>query len=103
MGNFITRLANECVWEKQGCANEMWNEMTVMVRKVAKEILGESKGIIRSDKETWWWNEKVQEKIKFKKQCFKDIHMCDNEETWEKYRLAKRGKKRRERSSFYSI
>ena len=43
MGNFITRLANECVWEKQGCANEMWNEMTVMVQKVAKEILGESK------------------------------------------------------------
>ena len=41
--------------------------MTVMVRKVAKEILGESKGIIRSDKETWWWNNNVQEKIKFKK------------------------------------
>ena len=67
MRNFINRLANECVWEKQGCANEMGNEMTVMVRKVAKEILGESKGIIRSDKETWWWNDKVQEKIKLKK------------------------------------
>ena len=40
---FNNMLANECVWDKQGCANDLW-----------KEILGESKGYIRHDKETWW-------------------------------------------------
>ena len=59
MGIFTNRLANECFWEKQGCADEMWKEITVMIRKDAKEILGESKGIIRRDKETWWWNQRV--------------------------------------------
>ena len=51
-----------------------------MVQSVAKEILGESKDTIRHDKDTWWWNNNVQEKVKFKKQCFKDIHMCLTEE-----------------------
>ena len=55
---FNNMLANECVWDKQGCANDLW-----------KEILGESKGYIKRKKETWWWNNNVQEKIKFKKQC----------------------------------
>ena len=52
----------------------------MMMRKIAKEVLGESKGYIRRQKETWWWNNNVQEKIKFKKQCFKDLQICDSEE-----------------------
>ena len=39
---------------KLGCANDLWKELSVMVRKVAKEIIGESTGYIRRDKETWW-------------------------------------------------
>ena len=79
---FKNMLANECVWDTQGCANDLWKEMIMMMRKVAKEILGESKGYIRRNKETWWWNDNVQEKIKFNKQCFKDLHMYDNEEIY---------------------
>ena len=86
---FKNKLVNECVWEAQGCTNESWKEMIMMVLKVAKEILGESKGYIRREKKTWLWNNNVQEKIKFKKQCFKDLNMCDNEENWVKYRLEK--------------
>ena len=32
--------------------------------------------------------------IKFKKQCFKDLQICDSEENWVKYRLAKKKAKR---------
>ena len=77
---FKNRLMNECVWDKQGCANDFWKELNMMMRKIEKEVLGESKGYIRRKKETWWWNNNVQEKIKFKKQCFKDSHICDSEE-----------------------
>ena len=80
MRTFKNMLANECVWDKQGCANDLWKEMIMMVLKVAKEILGEFKGYIRREKETWWWKNNVQGKIKFKKQCFKDLHICDSEE-----------------------
>ena len=80
MINFKNRITNECVWDKQVSANDLWKEMIKRVLKIAKEILGESKSYIRCKKETWWWNTSVQEKIKFKKQCFKDLHMCDNEE-----------------------
>ena len=64
------------------------------VQNVAKTILGESKGCGRPDKETWWWNEIVQEKTKHKKDCFKAIHLCNNVENWERYRLAKKETKK---------
>ena len=32
---FKNRLINECVWDKQGCANDLWKELSMMVRKVA--------------------------------------------------------------------
>ena len=49
-------MTNECVWDKQVNANDLWEEMIKKVLKIAKEILGESKSYIRCKKETWWWN-----------------------------------------------
>ena len=57
---FKNRLMNECVWDKQGCANDLWKELSMLVRQVAKEVLGKSKGYIRRKKETQWWNNNVQ-------------------------------------------
>ena len=47
---FKNMLANECVWDKQRCANDLWKDMIMRVRKVVKEGLGESKGYIRVKK-----------------------------------------------------
>ena len=41
----------------------MWNEMANGIPKVAKEVLGKSKGFDLKDKECWWWNENVQERL----------------------------------------
>ncbi|XP_061706831.1 craniofacial development protein 2-like [Cydia pomonella] len=53
-------------------ANECWKEMANCIRRVAKDVLGESKGKGIIDKETWWWNEEVQEILKQKKQAFRE-------------------------------
>jgi GMP synthase-like glutamine amidotransferase len=41
--------------------------MITCIRKVASEEFGVTQGGKRKAKETWWWNEKVQNTIKEKK------------------------------------
>ncbi|KAL5172704.1 Craniofacial development protein 2 [Glycine soja] len=65
------------IWEgwcgqSQGSANDMWNKMSQEIIKVAKETLGESRGFGPRGKESWWWNENVQSKVRVKKECFKE-------------------------------
>ena len=51
----------------------MWEKMAICVRKVASEVLGVTKGSGCDSKDTWWWNEDVQQAIKQKKKCYKPI------------------------------
>ena len=74
----------EGVLETQGCANLIWEEITNCARKVAKVVLGKSKGFGPRGIESWWWNKSVQEKIKYKKQCFKALQLGNNMKIWEK-------------------
>ncbi|KAH1228331.1 Craniofacial development protein 2 [Glycine max] len=82
------------IWEgwcgqSQGSANDMWNKMSQEIIKVAKETLGESRGFGPRGKESWWWNENVQSKVRVKKECFKEWSRCRNYETWDKYKIAR--------------
>ncbi|KAH1196522.1 Glutathione hydrolase 1 [Glycine max] len=82
------------IWEgwcgqSQGSANDMWNKMYQEIIKVAKETLGESRGFGPRGKESWWWNESVQSKVRVKKECFKEWSRCRNSETWDKYKIAR--------------
>ena len=56
--------------------------------------MGESKGFGLKDKESWWWNENVQEKIKCKREYFKALQLGNNMENWEKYWSSRRGTKK---------
>ncbi|KAI8572339.1 hypothetical protein RHMOL_Rhmol01G0190600 [Rhododendron molle] len=47
-----------------GDSNSMWNTMANTIRRVLKELLGESKGKGSISKETWWWNDEVQTILK---------------------------------------
>ena len=42
-----------------------------ILRKTAETVLGVTFGKRKKDKETWWWNEEVQESIKEKKESKK--------------------------------
>ncbi|KAH1257526.1 Transposon TX1 uncharacterized protein [Glycine max] len=82
------------IWEgwcgqSQGSANDMWNKMSQEIIKVAKETLGESRGFGPRGKESWWWNENVQSKVRVKKECFKEWSRGRNSETWDKYKIAR--------------
>ncbi|KAH1222459.1 Craniofacial development protein 2 [Glycine max] len=82
------------IWEgwcgqSQGSANDMWNKMSQEIIKVTKETLGESRGFGPRGKESWWWNENVQSKVRVKKECFKEWSRCRNYETWDKYKIAR--------------
>ncbi|KAL5138398.1 Craniofacial development protein 2 [Glycine soja] len=82
------------IWEgwcgqSQGSANDMWNKMSQEIIKVAKETLGESRGFGPRGKESWWWNESVQSKVRVKKECFKEWSRCRNSETWDKYKITR--------------
>ncbi|RDX84572.1 hypothetical protein CR513_34358, partial [Mucuna pruriens] len=56
------KLLEESGWELFGSANLMRDEMSKKIRKAAKEVLGQSRGFRPRDKESWWWNENVQDK-----------------------------------------
>jgi hypothetical protein len=60
--------SQEGPWHEGGDANSMWMKMSTCIRKVASEEFGVTKGGKRETKETWWWNEKMQNAIKEKKE-----------------------------------
>nr|CBL94163.1 putative RNA-directed DNA polymerase (Reverse transcriptase) [Malus domestica] len=64
--------------------------MASCIRKVAKEVLGESKGFATHQKESWWWNEEV----KAKKECCKALYKDRTDENGERYRKAKQEAKK---------
>jgi hypothetical protein len=68
----------------------MWMKMSTCIRKVTAEEFGVTKGGKRETKETWWWNEKVQNAIKEKKECFRRMHLDRSVDNVERYKVAKK-------------
>lgn len=51
---FRNKLMEEGNWNIEEEVNVMWNEMIVYIRKVAKDVLGVSRGKSQLYKETCW-------------------------------------------------
>ena len=64
--------------------------MTSCIRKVAKEVLGESRGKGPPGRKTWWWSEKVQKAIRTKRDLYRDLPKRKDVETFNKYKEAKK-------------
>jgi len=45
-----------------------WEDISLEIQRVAKQILGETTGKRKERKETWWWNNEVQTCIQIKKE-----------------------------------
>ena len=56
----------------------------------AEEICGTTKGGIHLERETWWWNEEVQESLRREKDAFKKWQMQGGNELKEAYKNTKR-------------
>jgi hypothetical protein len=91
---FNERVIKEDPWHERGNANSMWMKMSTCIRKVASEEFGVTKGGKRETKETWWWNENVQNAIKEKKEYFRRMHLDRSVDNVERYKVAKKTAKR---------
>ena len=45
---------------------DKWGKTAEMLRKTAETVLGVTFGKRKGDRETWWWNEEVQDEHKRK-------------------------------------
>ena len=66
-----------------------WDKTAEMLRKTAKTVLGVTFGKRKGDRETWWWNEEVQESIKEKKEAKKAWDKIRNKITKKIYKEKK--------------
>ena len=73
---------------------ENWQALKTAVLGAATEVCGTTKGGKHQGRETWWWNEDVQEAIKRKKGAFKAWQKGGGEDQREAYRKAKNEAKR---------
>ena len=85
---------NRILGGKDGLPDE-WDKTAEMLRKTAETVLGVTFGKRKEDKETWWWNEGVQESIKEKKEAKKAWDKIRNENT-KRYTKKRRVRQRRQ-------
>ena len=88
------RLSREVRWGLEGNSDSMWNTVADGIRRISKEVLGESKGKGPISKETWWWDDEVQTMVKAKKECFKKWQKDRNEENFLGYKQASKEAKK---------
>jgi hypothetical protein len=72
----------------------MWMKMSTCIRKVASKEFEVIKGRKRETKETWWWDGKVQNAIKEKKECFMRMHLDRSVDNVDRCKVAKKTAKR---------
>ena len=91
---FVSRLIKEANWEDKVDSNVLWNKIADCIRHVAKEELGESKGMVFSSKDISWWNEEVKRTIKNKWMCYRNFGKNRDEISFKNYKLAKKEAKK---------
>ncbi|KAK3516864.1 hypothetical protein QTP70_027080 [Hemibagrus guttatus] len=71
-----------------------WETTAEVIRKTGRKVLGVSSGRRKEDKETWWWNEEVQDSIQGKRLAKKKWDMDRTEENRQEYKESQRSVKR---------
>ncbi|KAK3535499.1 hypothetical protein QTP70_016921, partial [Hemibagrus guttatus] len=71
-----------------------WETTEEVIRETGRKVLGVSSGRRKEDKETWWWNEEVQDSIQRKRLAKKKWDMDRTEENRQEYKELQRRVKR---------
>ncbi|KAK3561362.1 hypothetical protein QTP86_030660 [Hemibagrus guttatus] len=96
----IDKKTKWCKWKKEECCAEFrmlpddWETTAEVIRVTGRKVLGVSSGRRKEDKETWWWNEEVQDSIQRKRLAKKKWDMDRTEENRQKYKESQRRVKR---------
>ncbi|KAK3526544.1 hypothetical protein QTP70_030770 [Hemibagrus guttatus] len=91
-GSGIVRLQGEEV--KKVVLPDDWETTAEVIRETGRKVLGVSSGRRKEDKETWWWNEEVQDSIQRKRLAKKKWDMDRTEENRQEYKELQRRVKR---------
>ncbi|KAK3513809.1 hypothetical protein QTP70_028866 [Hemibagrus guttatus] len=70
------------------------NASAEVIRETGRKVLGVSSGRRKEDKETWWWNEEVQDSVQRKRLAKKKWDMDRTEENRQEYKELQRRVKR---------
>ncbi|KAK3531807.1 hypothetical protein QTP70_029729 [Hemibagrus guttatus] len=71
-----------------------WEATAEVIRETGRKVLGVSSGRRKEDKETWWWNEEVQDSVQGKRLAKKKWDMYRTEESKQEYKELQRRVKR---------
>ncbi|MCJ8742384.1 hypothetical protein PDJAM_G00081420 [Pangasius djambal] len=71
-----------------------WETTAEVIRVTGRKVLGVSSGRRKEDKETWWWNEEVQDSIQRKRLAKKKWDMDRTKENRQEYKELQRRVKR---------
>ncbi|KAK3558090.1 hypothetical protein QTP86_009450 [Hemibagrus guttatus] len=67
-----------------------WKTTAEVIRETGRKVLGVSSGRRKEDKETWWWNEEVQDSVQRKRLAKKKWDMDRTEENRQEYKELQR-------------
>ncbi|KAK3531325.1 hypothetical protein QTP70_018125 [Hemibagrus guttatus] len=73
---------------------EDWETTAEVIRETGRKVLGVSSGRRKEGKETWWWNEEVQDSVQRKRLAKKKWDMDRTEENRQEYKELQRRVKR---------
>ncbi|KAF7708713.1 hypothetical protein HF521_017770, partial [Silurus meridionalis] len=71
-----------------------WATTAGVMREAARKVLGVTSGNRKQDKETWWWNEEVQESIRRKRLAKQKWDRHIDEKSRQEYKEMQRQRKR---------
>ncbi|KAK3573123.1 hypothetical protein QTP86_014136 [Hemibagrus guttatus] len=71
-----------------------WETTAEVIRETGRKVLGVSSGRRKGDKDTWWWNEEVQNSVQRKRLAKKKWDMDRTEENRQEYKELQRRVKR---------
>ncbi|KAK3551343.1 hypothetical protein QTP70_015024, partial [Hemibagrus guttatus] len=71
-----------------------WEATAEVIRETGRKVMGVSSGRRKENKETWWWNEEVQDSVQRKRLAKKKWDMDRTEENRQEYKELQRRVKR---------
>ncbi|KAK3541587.1 hypothetical protein QTP86_033101 [Hemibagrus guttatus] len=92
---FQKREEHRVTYKSGGSAADDWETTAEVIRETGRKVLGVSSGRRKEDKETWWWNEEVQDSIQRKRLAKKKWDMDRTEENRQEYKEVQRRVKRK--------
>ena len=62
----FTEEARQMIRQRVSEGTQDWDTVTEDMKQLGEKLLGKTSGNMKQGKETWWWNEDVQESIRNK-------------------------------------